>query len=205
MGRRLTCKVCGRTFDGVHNATTCPDCLGNGVKWCKYCNQVKALTEYSFLYDRPMACCKACNTMKRLSERRTDAAKLEASRRAAREYQARVYATAEGKQHLYDIKQRHRSRIKGTVTAEQWQECLAYFECSCAYCGSPERITVEHIIPVSKFGANRIYNVIPACHSCNSSKRDRDILEWYPKQPFYTESRLLKIHSWFKDMQEEVM
>ena len=86
----------------------------------------------------------------------------------------------------------------GSFTQEQWQEALAYFDNKCAYCGSAGKLTVEHIVPVSTFGTSfiHIYNIIPACPHCNSSKRDTDILTWFPRQTFYSEEKLLKIHSW---------
>lgn len=46
----------------------------------------------------------------------------------------------------------------------------------CAYCGQvlmPEQLTCEHIIPVSKGGANNWMNVVTACRSCNNRKADR--------------------------------
>lgn len=200
------CRVCSEVFSGRYNANTCPSCLSNGVKWCSLCNQVKALTDYTIRRDgRVFAWCKSCYARKRLIERHTDIVKLEAYRRAARECDARKYATPEGRQSILDRNHARRASLHGHVSTEQWLTCLEYFQQSCAYCGKTGELTVEHIIPVSKFGANKIYNVVPACRTCNCSKCDKDILEWYPKQPFYTEERLLKIHSWFKDMQKEVV
>ena len=30
----------------------------------------------------------------------------------------------------------------------------------------------------------------------NSSKKDKDLLEWYKEQPFFSEERLQKIYEW---------
>ena len=35
--------------------------------------------------------------------------------------------------------------------------------------------------------------MIKVCQSCNSSKQDKDIGEWYTKQPFYKKDRLENI------------
>ena len=46
----------------------------------------------------------------------------------------------------------------------------------CAYCGnvfSENALTVEHVIPKSKGGANVWTNVVTACGSCNNKKDDR--------------------------------
>jgi hypothetical protein len=59
----------------------------------------------------------------------------------------------------------------------------------CAYCGATEDLTIEHIIPISRAGVDpRVCNLLDssdncvwACATCNSSKRDRDVFEWYGK------------------------
>lgn len=47
----------------------------------------------------------------------------------------------------------------------------------CAYCTSPAT-TYDHVVPVSKGGVTRKTNIVPACVSCNSSKRDHDPAPW---------------------------
>lgn len=44
---------------------------------------------------------------------------------------------------------------------------------SCQYCGSNKRLTLDHVIPVSKGGQHKWDNVVTACESCNQRKRDR--------------------------------
>ena len=41
------------------------------------------------------------------------------------------------------------------------------------YCGSNNRLTLDHVIPVSKGGEHKWNNVVTACESCNQRKRDR--------------------------------
>lgn len=47
----------------------------------------------------------------------------------------------------------------------------------CVYCRAPAT-TFDHIIPISKGGATSVGNVAPACVSCNSSKKARDLDEF---------------------------
>ena len=47
----------------------------------------------------------------------------------------------------------------------------------CQYCGSNKRLTLDHVIPVSKGGEHKWNNVVTACESCNQRKRDRTPLE----------------------------
>jgi len=51
------------------------------------------------------------------------------------------------------------------------------FEGACAYCPSPAT-TWDHVMPVSRGGRTAPGNIVPACHSCNSSKNDSDVFEW---------------------------
>lgn len=187
----IRCYVCGNVEIGPSgSAKTCYKCLAKGVKRCGTCKTVKPLRAFSYsnsASDGYSCRCKEC--------------KNQVNRRTYQRYYDRDRVTG-----YYTAKMHARRAVSaGSFTEEQWQRCCSYFNHECAYCGATERLTVEHIIPVSKFGASKIYNIIPACLACNCSKCDHDILEWYPKQPFYTEERLLKIHSWFKDMQKEVV
>ena len=87
------------------------------------------------------------------------------------------------------------------VTKGQWLEMMNFFEFRCAYSGkyiggdSKDR-TIDHIEPLNNGGENEIWNCIPMDRSLNSSKHDKDMLEWYTKQPFYSHERLLKILEW---------
>lgn len=61
---------------------------------------------------------------------------------------------------------------------------LAKIQCNnyCWYCGKevePSKLTKDHIFPRSKGGDNDMDNIIMVCKSCNSSKGDMDLFEWY--------------------------
>lgn len=206
----IKCQACGRLASGNVRSLTCYSCLDAGIKVCTKCHRILPIEEFhsSGQYNTTGKCRECYNALKAQSQKEryhTDSAyrhKLnEANNRCAKKQKA----TEEGRLRYIEYSHRYRAQLYGSYSPEQYMHCLDYFGHECAYCGKTGELTVEHIIPVSRFGANKIYNVIPACRACNSSKCDHDILEWYPKQPFYTEARLLKIHSWFKDMQKEVM
>ena len=59
------------------------------------------------------------------------------------------------------------------MTAEQWDAVKRTYGNRCAYCGAKGKMTQDHVIPLSLGGTHTVDNVVPACRSCNSAKRDR--------------------------------
>ncbi len=49
---------------------------------------------------------------------------------------------------------------------------------ACCYCGTTIALSIDHLIPKIKGGDDYSDNLVWACKSCNSSKRDRDLLAW---------------------------
>lgn len=56
------------------------------------------------------------------------------------------------------------------MTPEQWLALCDRYDNRCACCGAQSPLTVDHVIPVSRGGANTLENAQPLCRSCNSSK-----------------------------------
>ena len=48
----------------------------------------------------------------------------------------------------------------------------------CNYCGSSEKLTLDHIFPKRFGGKDDAENLIFACSRCNSSKGKKDLIEW---------------------------
>lgn len=67
-------------------------------------------------------------------------------------------------------------RAAGSHTLEEYLSKLYMFSGKCAYCRERLADTRDHVIPLSKGGTNFIDNIVPACRSCNSSKRDKLIV-----------------------------
>jgi 5-methylcytosine-specific restriction endonuclease McrA len=65
----------------------------------------------------------------------------------------------------------------------------------CAYCGAPAT-SLDHVIPRYRSGSSNRNNLIPACQRCNSNKASYKMEEWYRKQEFFCETRLIKINNW---------
>lgn len=97
------------------------------------------------------------------------------------------------KERLIDTRQSQRHGGESELTEDQWELAKAYFSDTCAYCGKNGILTKDHIDPLANGGRLIIQNVVPACRSCNSSKKDHQWLSWFQKQSFYNKDRARKI------------
>lgn len=61
-------------------------------------------------------------------------------------------------------------RLRETVFERDGRECT--------YCGATDDLAVDHVVPLARGGTNDLGNLTPACRPCNSSKRDKLIVEW---------------------------
>lgn len=48
----------------------------------------------------------------------------------------------------------------------------------CIKCGSSKRMTIDHIIPISKGGTNDESNLQPMCFDCNTEKGNRSSIDY---------------------------
>lgn len=65
----------------------------------------------------------------------------------------------------------------------------------CWYCGkevaSRDELTADHIFPRSKGGDNSQDNLVLVCKECNSSKGNRDVLEWYMRDGYFPPTHII--------------
>lgn len=70
------------------------------------------------------------------------------------------------------------ARKRGTLPVPAESDLVAeLFGNQCAYCEGPHE-SWDHVVPVAGGGDSTPGNVVPACLSCNASKKDRDVYEW---------------------------
>lgn len=184
--------------DGLHSA--CKECRGHkfrvpynyGVnteteRKCSVCNTVYPKTNEYFTYEdkahtKLQCVCKRC------------AAAKQRKRENRKEYYYNyIYSHPE-----VDARRKLKRSLRllqngGTFTLSEYKETLKIFDNSCAYCGSKENLSRDHVVPITKGGKSDVHNIIPACLSCNSSKSNMDFQKWFKTQPFYSESRESKI------------
>jgi 5-methylcytosine-specific restriction endonuclease McrA len=72
-------------------------------------------------------------------------------------------------------------RAKGVtyVRKEDWEEVLNKYCHKCVMCGEKEKLTIDHILPISKGGKHKKENLMPLCKSCNCKKKDRLLVKSY--------------------------
>lgn len=102
-----------------------------------------------------------------------------------------------------------RKSKKHEISKKEWEDCKEYFNYQCAYCNLSESKHKElykqqlHKEHVDKDGSNDLSNCVPACRSCNSSKSDWELEQWYREDNYqcdsYSEERLQKIHKWLNE------
>lgn len=75
---------------------------------------------------------------------------------------------------LADRLRKQQRRKAGGFTKQEWQMVLEAYGNKCVYCGSSgTKLTIDHVVPVSKGGKHEKDNIVPACGPCNSSRGNR--------------------------------
>jgi len=88
------------------------------------------------------------------------------------------------------LRSERRDAAVNELTGAMWREIREVWDNECAYCGeSSGTLQRDHVVPINNGGDTVPENIVPACGSCNASKRDSSVVEWYPNQPFYDETR----------------
>lgn len=49
----------------------------------------------------------------------------------------------------------------------------------CAYCGSMDAISIDHVLPRVKYDGDYADNLVRVCNKCNSSKEAKDLVVWF--------------------------
>ena len=96
--------------------------------------------------------------------------------------------------------QRRRARKRAAtsplvvVTAATTTERFALTK-GCAYCGVDAKLAADHVVALNDGGLHVPSNLVGACRTCNSSKRDRPVEAWFRAQPFFSEQRWQRIQT----------
>ena len=176
-GRYYQCKVCA-------NAIQTQSRRAKGIpararkeyedtethKWCRACEQLKSITHYAWRQDRQSfhSFCRECRA--RLVREKRQANRDETNRKV-REWRAanpEKYLISKSKRRAtetaaYDVTEKD---LRG-ILRRQYQQCAICSACMGA------RMTLDHIVPLSRGGQHRVGNLQYLCSTCNFRKSDR--------------------------------
>lgn len=62
--------------------------------------------------------------------------------------------------------------VQGRITVRDVRAVLAAGKCF--YCGTTQRLSLDHVKPLHEGGANAVSNLVACCISCNASKHRAD-------------------------------
>lgn len=92
-----------------------------------------------------------------------------------------------------------------SITPKEWDDCRIYFNFRCAYCGKTweqnkketnKDLHKDHLV---NDGRNDLKNCVPACMSCNSSKGEQSLNNWYNcSNEAYSYERYHQIYLWIR-------
>jgi 5-methylcytosine-specific restriction endonuclease McrA len=134
-------------------------------RWCKSCFKLHQQTEGKNARNHAI---KKYNT--------TEKGKI-TRRKAVQRYRR----TLKGKlirRKNQSIRQTRQTDAGGSHTTLQWYKLCEYYDFRCLRCGKRlpfEKLTFDHIKPISKGGSSNISNAQPLCGICNSRKKDKEI------------------------------
>jgi hypothetical protein len=63
---------------------------------------------------------------------------------------------------------------------------------ACCYCGCGNSLSVDHLIPKKRLGADSADNLVWSCKSCNSSKGSTDVIQWLRRRNNFPPLLLLR-------------
>lgn len=93
------------------------------------------------------------------------------------------YAKAHPEVYKASAARRKARKLQNGIYFISQKEMRKLYASPCLYCGSTQRIEADHVIPIVRGGTHSIGNLVPACKSCNASKRQQTITEWKKENP----------------------
>jgi 5-methylcytosine-specific restriction endonuclease McrA len=157
-------------------------------KKCHVCKQVKPVSDFytsAGHNDGYQSRCKPCEKKYQKERRHLYAERNERYRKQWRK---------DNQEHVREVDREYRANNKEIWAAKERRrrakarnnptfyvsakELKKLYASVCAYCGSEENITLDHVVPIQLGGAHSIGNLLPACGSCNFSKGQRLLIQW---------------------------
>jgi 5-methylcytosine-specific restriction endonuclease McrA len=89
-------------------------------------------------------------------------------------------------------RKRRLASVAHDLTDAEWSALQAAWG-GCAYCrASDESLQRDCVLPVSRGGRYTLFNVVPACRSCNASKCNGEVTGWLRRKRLDERAFLLR-------------
>lgn len=78
-----------------------------------------------------------------------------------------------------DAVRREKGKARELRKSRWWKGKIA--EGLCQYCGigvSPEKLTMDHVVPITRGGLSSKHNLVACCKDCNTKKKNMLPQEW---------------------------
>jgi 5-methylcytosine-specific restriction endonuclease McrA len=186
VGMEKLCKLCGQVKDSSQFSVTGKyfDGTLRTHIYCKPCYSAYRMSKYDPI--------KRKEKSKKNPEPNDRTAARMARYRAERpdhfkEYQKKWRSENSASVKMSDHKKRIRrvesiSATEIKITKTQWQQIVEDHGGKCFYCGLGFlKMSIDHVVPLSKGGEHSVENVVPACRSCNSRKSAQDVFVFAEK------------------------
>ena len=165
------------------------------MKTCSACLLEKPLDEFyslgSMKKSKRASCIKCCNASNARWQKNNPEKTRESTRKSSRKYywgnheasklRAKAANSRYKKSHPEVGRQgqhRRRARKIGNGVFKIIPKDLQRLQRTpCQECGTMKKLTIDHVVPISKGGTHSIGNLQSLCLSCNSSKNNKFIIE----------------------------
>lgn len=156
----------------------CKDCTKKASKACRAKRGHLWLEKTNPWSKRPENRLRA--NAKEKARRARNPQKVRAENRAYRERNPYSVAVLVAKNRAKEL------GIKSTLIREEWESVVRDADFKCHICGekivldigSPNRLSLDHIVPLSRGGENTKDNVTPTHRRCNQSRSDMTLKEF---------------------------
>lgn len=142
--------------------------INSGLKHCISCKEWHTKDKFRKDKSRPDGLAYRCKSRKPPISK-------EEKRKRYRKWYRKYYAGKGGPK----IRAQKYARKRGCEVIDQKDRAAAFTLTGgrCVYCGGVAT-TIDHMVPVIDRGHSRRGNMVPACGSCNSSKKNRPLDEF---------------------------
>lgn len=90
-------------------------------------------------------------------------------------------------------RKRRMDAVEHDLSDAEWGALQAAWS-GCAYCGATDQtMQRDCVLPLSRGGRYTLDNIVPACRSCNASKRNHEVTGWMRRKKLDERAFLMRL------------